>query len=193
MWQCKWRHLVATSATNSHSATWRVKLELMHSKTCFSHACRFLLSSSENLKSSTLKVCHTHDLQLCGKGRGVQNAKHCQRHNGPRVLTPYLKLSLQLKWLQGVEIIWDTRSIPWVRCASGFVYYIIINCLRWYMKFICEIDVMSLLLLQNSQTHCLINPYCKELSVSWNQSNHLLGLLLCTIMTKRTVTSFNPS
>ena len=60
------------------------------------------------------------------------------------------------------------------------------------MKFICEIDVMSLLLLQNSQTHCLINPYCKELSISWNQSNHLLGLLLHTIMYKRTVTGFNP-
>ena len=49
------------------------------------------------------------------------NNKHCQRHNGPRVLTPYLELSLKLISKQTVEIIRDTESIPWVCCASGNV------------------------------------------------------------------------
>ena len=53
--------------------------------------------------------------------------KHCQRHNGPMELTPYLELSLQLKWMQSVEIIWNTESIPWVRCASG--NFFILGCL----------------------------------------------------------------
>ena len=50
--------------------------------------------------------------------------KHCQRHNGPRVLTSYLALFLKLRWKQAAEIIRSRESIPWVRCASGNVYLI---------------------------------------------------------------------
>ena len=44
------------------------------------------------------------------------------RHNGPKVLTPYLELSLKLRWKQAVEIVRGAESMPWVRCASGNVY-----------------------------------------------------------------------
>ena len=40
-------------------------------------------------------------------------------HTRPRVLTLYLNLSLQLIFISTLEITRDTKSITWVRCASG--------------------------------------------------------------------------
>ena len=41
----------------------------------------------------------------------------------PRVLTPYIELSLQLVFFSTLEITQDTESISWVRCAAGNVFF----------------------------------------------------------------------
>ena len=51
-----------------------------------------------------------------------RTTKNIARGTTDRVLTPYLEISLKLRWKQAVEIILGTESIPWVRCASGNVY-----------------------------------------------------------------------
>ena len=54
-----------------------------------------------------------------------EKRKHCQRHNGPRVLSLQLELSIALIVLivliLAAEMIQVLDSIPWVRCASGNV------------------------------------------------------------------------
>ena len=56
--------------------------------------------------------------------------KHSKRHNGPRLLSLKLDLSLKIKLIQcfiyiGKKIIpviiYNINSTPWVRCASGNV------------------------------------------------------------------------
>ena len=51
--------------------------------------------------------------------------KHCQRHNGPRVLSLnliYLCSLNEFKFNSVENIIQFKDSIPWVRCASGHVF-----------------------------------------------------------------------
>ena len=53
--------------------------------------------------------------------------KHCQRHNGPRVLSSKLEWSFSAdtisNWFQSEKLFKSKNSIPWVRCASGNVFY----------------------------------------------------------------------
>ena len=52
----------------------------------------------------------------------VKENKHCQRHNGPRILSLYYLFDwIRFVFISATEIIQVIDSILWVRCASGNV------------------------------------------------------------------------
>ena len=102
MWQCKWRNLVAKFGTN-----------VVNKRIWFRTNCEMWYWTWIATKMTDIYGWDLWSRRALKWNTNLILKKHCQRHNGPRLLSLRHELSLQLKWSKRYLKDWK-RKISWL-------------------------------------------------------------------------------